>query len=187
MLPYFAQPAASVIAVPQRFTAKLTSDLRFNHVCGVTLGVDGIATGAGLHRRPGGAPDCTFPRPYDPGLAIRVVELGRSGRTHAQIAVELGFNLDDFAAWSADHPEFATALADASCAAYAFWDGEAAAAVKSGKPFRANLWAKFIAQSFGRTRHPPRRTEKDAAQKPVVLARVNIPDNGRKRRSRPGG
>jgi hypothetical protein len=128
-----------------------------------------------------------LPRPYDIALATRVVDLARDGLTHAQIAVELGFNLDDFAAWSAEHREFATALADANCAAYAFWDGEAQAAVKSGKPFRANLWAKFIAQSFGRTRHPPRRIEKDAVQKPVVLARVNIPDNGRKRRSRPGG
>jgi hypothetical protein len=122
------------------------------------------------------------PRPYDPALAIRVVELARGGLTHAQIAVEVGFNLDDFAAWSADHPEFATALADANCAAYAFWDGEAEAAVQSGKPFRANLWAKFIDQSVGRTRHPPRRTEKDAAPKPVVLARYEIPDNGRPRR-----
>jgi len=127
-----------------------------------------------------------LPRPYDPGLADRVVELARRGLTHAQIAVEIGASLADFDAWSAQHDEFAVALADADTAACAFWDDEASAALKTGKPFRANLWAKFMALRFGRQGHPPRRIEKIAAP-PVVLARVNIPDNGRKRRVRPPG
>jgi hypothetical protein len=126
-----------------------------------------------------------LPRPYDPGLAERVVDLARGGLTHAQIAVELGASLADFDAWSTQHSAFATVLADADTAACAYWDAEASDALKSGKPFRANLWAKFIALRFGRPGHPTRRTEKATAP-PVVLARVNIPDNGRKRRIRPG-
>ena len=124
-------------------------------------------------------------RTYDPSFAGRVVELAHGGLTHAQIAVEIGASLADFDAWSAQHAVFAAALADADTAACAFWDGEASDALKSGKPFRANLWAKFMALRFGRPGHPSRRTEKVAA-KPIVLARVNIPDNGRKRRVRPG-
>jgi hypothetical protein len=80
---------------------------------------------------------------------------------------------------------FAAALADADTAACAFWDAEASDALKSAKPFRANLWAKFMALRFGRPGHPSRRSEKAAAP-PLVLARVEIPDNGRKRRVRPG-
>jgi hypothetical protein len=126
------------------------------------------------------------PRPYDPSSAERVVELARGGLTDAQIAIKIGASLADLAAWSEQHAEFAVALADADTAAIGFWDDEASAALKTGKPFRANLWAKFMALRFGRPGHPPRRTEKIAA-KPVVLARVNIPDNGRKRRPGRGG
>jgi hypothetical protein len=123
-----------------------------------------------------------IPRPYDPGCAARVVELAGGGLTHAQIAREIGASLADLDAWSGQHDAFAVALADADTAAIAHWDDEASAALKTGKPFRANLWAKFMALRFGRQGHPPRRTEKVAA-KPVVLARYEIPDNGRPRRT----
>jgi hypothetical protein len=126
-----------------------------------------------------------LPRPYDPSCAVRVVELARGGLTDAQIAIKIGASLADLAAWSDQYAEFAVALADADTAAIAFWDDEASAALKTGKPFRANLWAKFMALRFGRPGHPPRRTEKVAA-KPVVLARYEIPDNGKERRPRKG-
>jgi hypothetical protein len=125
------------------------------------------------------------PRPYDPTCVDRIVELARGGLTRAQIAAELGSSLADFEAWSNQHEAFSVALADADTVACAHWDDEASAALKSGKPFRANLWAKFMALRFGRPVHSPRRPERAAAP-PVVLARVNIPDNGRKRRVRPG-
>jgi hypothetical protein len=139
-----------------------------------------------LRRRPTGHREAGQavhpPRPYDPDCAARVVELARGGLTHAQIAVEIGASLADFEAWSSQHDGFAVALADADTAAVAYWDDEACAALKTGKPFRANLWAKFMALRFGRPGHSSRRTEKVVA-KPVVLARYEIPDNGRPRRT----
>jgi hypothetical protein len=97
----------------------------------------------------------------------------------------MGASLADFDAWAAQHEAFAVALADADTVACAHWDDAASGALKSGKPFGANLWAKFVALRFGRPGHTPRRTERVAVP-PLVLARVNIPDNGRKRRIRPG-
>lgn len=125
------------------------------------------------------------PRPYDPAFAVRVVELARGGLLPPEIAVELAASLADFSAWEAAHPAFAVALADAQTAAWAWWNTQARDAISTNKVFRSTLWAKVMAQNFGRSANlPSKRTDK-AAARPVVLARVNIPDNGRKRRNRP--
>ena len=127
------------------------------------------------------------PRPYDPAFAVRVVELARGGLLPPEIAVELAASLADFTAWEAAHPDFATALADAQTATWAWWNTQAREAISNNKTFRSALWAKVMAQNFGRSGNlPSRRTDKPAVR-PVVLARVNIPDNGRKRRTRPNG
>ena len=124
------------------------------------------------------------PRRYDPSFAERVVSLAAaSGHGRAEIAVELGVNLEDFAAWDAAEPAFATALADAETLALAWWERQPRLAMHTDAPFRAAAWAKGMAQRYGRPANSSRRIEKEAA-KPVVRARVNIPDNGRKRRER---
>lgn len=106
-----------------------------------------------------------------------------TGFGRAEIAVELGVNLEDFAAWDAAEPAFATALADAETRALAWWEAQPRLAMHSNTPFRATAWAKGMAQRYGRPAHSFRRIEKET-QKPVIRARVNIPDNGRKRRER---
>jgi hypothetical protein len=122
------------------------------------------------------------PRPFDPAVSARAIDLARQqGLGRAEIAVELGANLEDFAAWATAHPAFATALADADTQAEAWWLAQPRLALHGAQPFRIAVWAKAMAQRYGRSAHSARRTEKDPA-KPVVLARVNIPDNGRKRR-----
>jgi len=123
------------------------------------------------------------PRRYDPAFAERVVSLAATeGLWLAEIAVALGANRADFDAWAAAHPEFATALADAETQADAWWLAQPRLAMHSDKPFRIAVWAKAMAQRYGRSANSSRRIEKDA--KPVVLARYEIPDNGKERRPR---
>ncbi|HZZ89947.1 MAG TPA: hypothetical protein VFE13_16590 [Caulobacteraceae bacterium] len=124
------------------------------------------------------------PRPYDPAFAERLVELASDGLFRAEIATELGASLDDFATWATLHPEFAIALADADRATRAWWDRQAREAMSSGKSFRSALWAKVMAQNYGRAGHLPRGSTDRPVAKPVVLARYEIPDNGKERRPR---
>jgi hypothetical protein len=123
-------------------------------------------------------------RPYDPAFANRIVELASGGLFRNEIAQALGANDDDFAAWSSQHPEFAVALADADTAAGAWWDRQAREGMANNKPFRATLWAKVMAQHYGRAGHLPRKPADRPAARPIVRARYEIPDNGRRRRKR---
>ena len=123
-------------------------------------------------------------RPYDPAFAARIVELAGKGLFRAEIAIELAASLADFEAWSDDHTDFAVALADADTAAYAWWNRQALEALTTNKPFRSTLWAKVMAQHFGRQGHLPRKAVEKPEKKPVVRVRYKIPDNGKERRPR---
>ena len=124
------------------------------------------------------------PRAYDPAFAARVVELARGGLLPPEIAVELAASLADFSAWEAAHPDFATALADAQTAAWAWWNTQAREAISTNKTFRSALWAKVMAQNFGRSGNLLRKPADRPAARPVVRARYEIPDNGKERQPR---
>jgi hypothetical protein len=147
------------------------------------LGVDAIATAA--------APDPKEPLPmftarsYKPAIDERLLALAAEGLSRAEIAVELGVSLADFDAWSAREPGFAALLADADTRSQAWWQRQAAAAMAGGKSIRVSLWAKVMAQRYGRPGHSPRQ-KPEAATPPVVKARYEIPDNGKERRGRRG-
>jgi hypothetical protein len=133
----------------------------------------------------GAAADMTHPaRPYDPAFAARVVELAGNGLFRAEIAIELGASLADFEVWSVGYLVFAVALADADTATCAWWDRHALEALTTNKPFRSSLWAKVMAQHFGRQGHLPRKAAEKPEAKPIVRARYEIPDNGKERRPR---
>jgi hypothetical protein len=139
----------------------------------------------GLARIEGAAADMSHPpRPYDPVFAERVVDLARDGLFRAEIAIELGASVLDFETWAASHRDFAVALADADTASQAWWDRQAREAMASVKPFRATLWAKVMAQHYGRQGDLPRKSVDKPAARPVVRARYDIPDNGKERRPR---
>ena len=123
-------------------------------------------------------------RPYDPSFAERVVGLASGGLFRDEIARELGASLADFDAWSSQFPAFAVALADADTATSAWWDRQAREGMANNKPFRATLWAKVMAQHYGRAGHLPRKPADKPAARPIVRARYEIPDNGRRRRKR---
>ena len=122
-------------------------------------------------------------RSYDPSFETRVVELANEGLFRDEIARELGVSVADIEAWSSQHPDFAVALADADTATAAWWNRQAREAMAHNRPFRAALWAKVMAQHYGRPGHLPRKPA-DKPARPAVTAEFDIPDNGRRRRRR---
>jgi hypothetical protein len=124
----------------------------------------------------------TSRRPFDPSIANRIVELAGNGLFRDEIAVELGASLADFEAWSSQHADFAAALADADTATSAWWNRQPREAMLQNKPFRATIWAKVMAQHYGRAGHLPRKPADKPVARPVVRARYDLPDNGRRRR-----
>jgi hypothetical protein len=119
-------------------------------------------------------------RRFDPAFADRVVALAADGLSRAETAVALGVSLADFDAWAKDNQVFAAALADADTLARAWWDRQPREAMASGKSFRVALWAKVMAQRYGRPGHTPRAP--DTGKPPPVRARYELPDNGTSRR-----
>ena len=124
-------------------------------------------------------------RSYNPAIDERLLALAAEGLSRAEIAVDLGVSLADFDAWAAHEPGFAALLADADTRSKGWWEHQAFEAMGGGKPIRISLWARVMAQRYGRASHSP-RAKPDAAKPPAVRARINIPDNGRTRRPKGG-
>jgi len=124
-------------------------------------------------------------RSYNPAIDERLLALSAEGLSRAEVAVELGVSLADFDAWSDREPGFAALLADADTRSQAWWQRKAGEAMAGGKSIRVSLWAKVVAQRYGRAGHSPRQ-KPGAAKQPIVRARVNLPDNGRGRRRKSG-
>ena len=124
-------------------------------------------------------------RSYNPAIDERLLALAAEGLSRAEIAVELGVSLADFDVWSDREPGFAALLADADSRSQAWWQRQAGEAMAGGKSIRVSLWAKVVAQRYGRAGHSPRQRP-DTAKPPAPRARINIPDNGRARRPRGG-
>jgi hypothetical protein len=158
--------------------------LPIQHEYAVTLGVKAIA--------PAAAQELQEPRPmftarsYNPAIDERLLALAAEGLSRAEIAVELGVSLADFDAWSASEPGFAALLADADTRSQAWWQRQAGAAMAGGQAIRVSLWAKVMAQRYGRTTHSS-RPKADAAKPPPVRARYELPDNGTSRRGKGKG
>jgi transposase-like protein len=126
-----------------------------------------------------------FARRYDPAFAARIIELASAeGLTRAELATALGVSERDFDAWAETHADFAVALADSDSLACAWWDTAPRRALATGEPFRVGIWAKAVAQRYGRSAHRPlEKAEPDARDvEPDVI--IEIPDNGRSRRRR---
>jgi|HubBroStandDraft_1064217.scaffolds.fasta_scaffold331668_2 hypothetical protein len=133
------------------------------------------------------------PGPYEPDFASRALELGRRGATRVGLAEGLDASLEDLEAWAHDHDDFAIALADANRLARSEWERRPIEALATGKPFQVAAWARLYTTLFGRAAVVPIRpdTRSRARTSQVepddeVVVRFNIPDNGRRRRTRKG-
>lgn len=123
-------------------------------------------------RTPDGIPDPVViknpvgrPTKYDPKWMLdKVIEVGRRGGTHAEMAIELGIARETFYTWRDTHEDFLDAIKIADAASQVWWER----AARNGAVGLINGWnpTTYIFHMKNRFRH-------DYKDKPEV--EVNIP------------
>ena len=89
------------------------------------------------------------PTDYRPEFCDQVIELGRQGKSHAQIASELNVSRQTLYDWQAIHPEFLDAIKEARDYAQAWFENIAQNNLLAPTPgFSASLWAKAVSCRF---------------------------------------
>ena len=87
------------------------------------------------------------PTDYDPAHCDRVIELGRLGKSKAQIAADLDVARQTLDNWAAVHAEFLDALTRARDLAQAWWEDQGQSGLTTSG-FNASLWAKQVSCRF---------------------------------------
>lgn len=89
------------------------------------------------------------PTDYRPEFCDRVIELGKLGKSHAQMASDLDVCRNTLYAWQSAHPEFMSAMLRARDYAQAWFEDIAQAnMVAPIQGFSATLWAKQVSCRF---------------------------------------
>lgn len=94
---------------------------------------------------PGGRPS-----EYDPAFCDQVIDLGKQGKSRAQIASALDVSRQTLINWGIAHPEFVDALTRAKDEELAWWEQQAQDGLNKGSSFNATIWAKSVSGRFPR-------------------------------------
>ncbi len=92
---------------------------------------------------PGGRPSL-----YSAEYCELVIDLGRQGKSKAQMAAHIGVARNTLDNWAADFPEFLSALDRARDYAMAWWEDQAQSGIWAGKAFNAQAWSRSMAARF---------------------------------------
>lgn len=87
------------------------------------------------------------PTDYRPEHCQQVMDLGREGKSHAQIAAELDVSRQTLHNWAAAHTEFMDAITRARDLAQAWWETKGQGGLDASG-FNASLWAKSMSARF---------------------------------------
>jgi len=87
------------------------------------------------------------PTDYRAEYCEQVVELGRQGKSKAQIAATLDASRQTLDNWASAHPEFLDAITHARDLALAWWEDQAQTNLATSG-FNANLWSRSMAARF---------------------------------------
>lgn len=87
------------------------------------------------------------PTDYRDTHCEQVIELGRQGKSHAQIAAALDVSRQTLHNWAAAHPEFLDAITHARDLAQAWFEDKGQAGLET-PGFNASLWAKQVSARF---------------------------------------
>lgn len=97
---------------------------------------------ADKQKHPGGRPT-----DYKPEYCEQVIELGRLGRSKAQIAREFNVVRQTLDNWATEHKEFFNALTQARELALAAWEDKADAGIEM-QGFNHGLWGRIMSARF---------------------------------------
>lgn len=87
------------------------------------------------------------PTDYRPEHCERVIELGREGKSHAQIAAALDVARNTLYNWADAHPEFLSAITRARDLSQAWFEDKGQTGLEA-PGFNASLWAKQVSARF---------------------------------------
>ncbi|TPN03819.1 helix-turn-helix domain-containing protein [Mesorhizobium sp. B2-1-3] len=87
------------------------------------------------------------PSEYVEANCEEVVDLGRQGKSVAQMCAHFDISRQTIDNWAAAHPEFLEALSRAKVHAQAWWETEGVAGMTSDK-FNAAVWKKSMEARF---------------------------------------
>lgn len=87
------------------------------------------------------------PTLYRPEYCERVIELGREGRSKAQMASRLDVCCNTLDNWAKENPEFLSALTRARDLAKAWWEDKGQDNLTSSV-FQTGLWSRSMAARF---------------------------------------
>ena len=87
------------------------------------------------------------PTDYRPEYCELVIELGKAGKSKAQMAARLDVSRQTLENWADAHPEFLDAMARANVHAMAWWEDEGQDGLRAER-FNASLWAKNMSARF---------------------------------------
>jgi hypothetical protein len=87
------------------------------------------------------------PTDYRSEFCEQVIELGRQGKSHAQIAAALDVARMTLYRWAEAHPEFSDAITHARDLAQAWFEDKGQAGLETSG-FNASLWAKQVSARF---------------------------------------
>lgn len=87
------------------------------------------------------------PSKYKPEFCEQILELGRQGKSIAQMAAAFDVDKASIYDWAAAHEEFSTALARAKTYSQTWWEDKAQQNLGT-RDFNAQLWLKSVASRF---------------------------------------
>lgn len=105
------------------------------------------------------------PTDYEQSYCERVIELGKLGKSKAQMCAEFDISRQTIDNWAAAHEEFLEALSRAMAHAQAWWEDQGVKGLTS-KDFNAPVWKKSMEARF----------REDYTERREVDQRVRIED-----------
>lgn len=89
------------------------------------------------------------PTDYDPAFCERVIDLGNTGASIAEMAFELGVCRNTLKTWAKEHEAFLTAFTRAQLASQVWWERKGRTGMeKSSSEFQASVWSRSMAARF---------------------------------------
>ncbi len=87
------------------------------------------------------------PSPYEPSYCDEVIDLGKAGKSKAQMAAHFDVSRQTIDNWAASHGEFLEALSRADAHAQAWWEDKGMKGMEA-PGFNAAVWKKSVEARF---------------------------------------
>lgn len=117
------------------------------------------------------------PSDYDPAYCDQIIELGKQGKSLAQMASILDTSYTSMLRWKEEHESFRYALEDAQHFAQAWWEDQAQSYLVEEKDcakLNTGLWSRSMAARFPRTYRESTKTEITGENGAPLITAVTI-------------